>query len=164
MEKNIIVAVAENNAIGRKNGLLWHLAEDMKYFKETTTGNPVIMGYMTFKSIGRALPRRRNIVISIFPFPDAPEGIEVVSSLQEAFELLEDEERCFIMGGGETYREALPFADNLYITHVYDTVNDADTFFPLIDPLIWKLKKKSELKKDEENRINFEFCVYSHIS
>lgn len=161
MQKNIIVAIADNNAIGRKNGLLWHLAEDMKYFKETTTGSPVVMGYMTFKSIGRALPKRRNVVISLFPFPDAPEGIEVVSSLQEAFELLKDEEECFVMGGGETYREALPFADKLYITHVHDNVEDADTFFPQIDPLIWTAEKRSGVKHDEENDIDFEFFIYS---
>ena len=85
MEKCLIVAIADNNAIGRKNQLLWSLPEDMKYFKEQTTGHPVIMGWMTYQSIGRPLPRRTNIVISIFPWPDAPEKVVVVESLDEAF-------------------------------------------------------------------------------
>ena len=86
MEKCLIVAVADNNAIGRKNALLWNLPGDMKYFREKTLGHAVIMGWMTFQSIGRPLPRRRNIVISLFPWPEAPEGVTVVESLEEAFE------------------------------------------------------------------------------
>ena len=84
MTKNLIVAIADNYAIGRKNQLLWHISEDLQYFKKTTTGCPVIMGYMTYLSIGRPLPKRKNIVISIFPWPDAPEGVTVVGSLAEA--------------------------------------------------------------------------------
>ena len=81
MEKCIIVAIADNRAIGKDNALLWHIAEDMKYFRTTTTGAPVVMGYMTFKSIGgRPLPKRDNIVISIFPWPDKPEGVKVAGS------------------------------------------------------------------------------------
>ena len=85
MEKSLIVAVADNGAIGRRNALLWNLPGDMKYFRRQTTGNAVIMGWMTFQSIGRPLPRRRNIVISLFPWPDAPAGVTVVDSLDAAF-------------------------------------------------------------------------------
>ena len=85
MEKSLIVAVADNGAIGRRNALLWNLPGDMKYFRQQTTGNAVIMGWMTFQSIGRPLPRRRNIVISLFPWPDAPAGVTVVDSLDAAF-------------------------------------------------------------------------------
>jgi hypothetical protein len=85
MEKSLIVAVADNYAIGRKNALLWNLPGDMKYFRQQTTGNAVIMGWMTFQSIGRPLPKRHNIVISLFPWPDAPAGVTVVDSLDAAF-------------------------------------------------------------------------------
>ena len=86
MEKCIIVAIADNNAIGRKNALLWHLPGDLKYFKRQTLGCPVIMGWMTFQSIGRPLPRRKNIVISLFPWEDAPAEVAVVDSLRAAFD------------------------------------------------------------------------------
>ena len=89
MEKCIIAAVADNGAIGKDNDLLWHIAEDMKYFRQKTTGSPVVMGYMTFLSIGgKPLPKRDNVVISIFPWPDRPDGIKVAGSLEEAYELI----------------------------------------------------------------------------
>ena len=98
MEKCIIVAVADNYAIGKKNQLLWILPGDMRYFRETTTGSTVIMGWMTFQSIGRALPKRHNIVISEFPWPDAPSTVDVVASLPEAFTLAsKDKGRCFVI-------------------------------------------------------------------
>ena len=150
MTKNLIVAIADNYAIGRKNQLLWHISEDLQYFKKTTTGCPVIMGYMTYLSIGRPLPKRKNIVISIFPWPDAPEGVTVVGSLAEAYAAAGDGD-VFVMGGGETYRNALPTADKLYITHVHTTIEDADTWFPLIDPAIWEVEKTSEVKTDPES-------------
>ena len=142
MEKCIIVAIADNRAIGKSNALLWHIAEDMKYFRQTTTGSPVVMGWMTFQSIGgKPLPKRDNVVISIFPWPDKPEGVTEVASLEEAYQVLAHESgKVFVMGGGETYRQALPTADKLYITHVHTTIEDADTFFPVIDPLIWKVE------------------------
>ena len=150
MTKNLIVAIADNYAIGRKNQLLWHISEDLQYFKKTTTGCPVIMGYMTYLSIGRPLPKRKNIVISIFPWPDAPEGVYAAAGDGDVF----------VMGGGETYRNALPTADKLYITHVHTIIEDADTWFPLIDPAIWEVEKTSEVKTDSESGYPFEFTVY----
>lgn len=165
IEKCIIVAVADNWAIGRKNALLWNLPGDMKYFREQTTGHPVIMGWMTFQSIGRPLPKRKNIVISIFPWPEAPKEVTVVSSLEEAYAAAEsgaDEspERCFVMGGAYTYAEAMESADTLFITHVHDTVADADAFFPEIDPLIWEEASRSETQTDPASGITYEFTVY----
>ena len=113
MEKSLIVAVADNYAIGRKNALLWNLPGDMKYFRQQTTGNAVIMGWMTFQSIGRPLPKRHNIVISLFPWPDAPEGVTVVDSLDAAFAAAEmadqvgHDEKAFVIGGAYTYAEAM---------------------------------------------------------
>ena len=165
MEKCIIVAIADNRAIGKDNALLWHIAEDMKYFRTTTTGAPVVMGYMTFKSIGgRPLPKRDNIVISIFPWPDKPEGVKVAGSLEEAYGIARrddpDAARLFVMGGGETYRQALPTADKLYITHVHTDIEDADTYFPVIDPAIWEVESTSEEKTDPETGYPFHFVIY----
>lgn len=169
MKKAIIVAIADNYAIGKDNALLWHLSEDLKYFKRVTSGHPVIMGYMTYKSIGRPLPGRLNIVSTWYPF-DAPDGVSVVYSLKEAYDVAEkhfalcetpEEDRTvFVIGGGETYRNALPQADLLYITHVHTTVEDADTFFPVIDPLIWEKVSSEPAATDPETGLSYEFTVY----
>ena len=166
MEKCIIVAIADNRAIGKGNALLWHIAEDMKYFRQKTTGSPVVMGYMTFLSIGgKPLPKRDNVVISIFPWPDRPDGIKVAGSLEEAYELIAadhsgEEGQIFVLGGGETYRQALPTADKLYITHVHATIEDADTFFPVIDPDIWEVESTTPVQTDPETGYGYEFTVY----
>ena len=165
MEKSLIVAVADNYAIGRKNALLWNLPGDMKYFRKQTTGNAVIMGWMTFQSIGRPLPRRHNIVISLFPWPDAPDGVTVVDSLDAAFAAAEemacnDEEKAFVIGGAYTYAEAMDVVDTMHITHVHDAPEDADAFFPVIDPEVWEEESRSELQTDPETGITYEFVVY----
>lgn len=191
MEKCIIAAVADNGAIGKDNDLLWHIAEDMKYFRRTTTGNPVVMGFRTFLSIGRPLPKRVNIVISTRSWADVPEGVIVARSLEEAYSLVEkaakskvndaavdvevsekkvagsadggretEPGRIFIMGGGETYRKALPTADKLYITHVHTEIEDADTFFPVIDPVIWMVESEAPSATDPETGYTYEFKVY----
>ena len=165
MEKSLIVAVADNYAIGRKNALLWNLPGDMKYFRQQTTGNAVIMGWMTFQSIGRPLPRRHNIVISLFPWPDAPDGVTVVDSLDAAFAAAEemasnDEEKAFVIGGAYTYAEAMDMVDTMHITHVHDAPEDADAFFPEIDPTVWEEESRSDLQTDPESGITYEFVVY----
>lgn len=159
MEKCLIVAVADNNAIGRKNALLWNLPGDMKYFREQTTGNAVIMGWMTFQSIGRPLPRRHNIVISLFPWPEAPAEVTVVKSLDEAFDAAGGQ-KAFVIGGAYTYAEAMDVVDTLYITHVHDAPEDADAFFPVIDPDIWGEVSRSEMHTDPATGIAYEFVIY----
>ena len=169
MEKVIIVAIADNNVIGRDNALLWHISEDLKFFKRTTSGCPVIMGRKTFESIGRPLPKRTNIVIS--RGFDAPEGVVVVSSLEDAYKAASvavDENsvvsggpaRCFVIGGGQIYAQAMNDADRLIITHVHTVIEDADTFFPSIDPSIWKVADRSGLLHDDESGYDFEFVEY----
>ena len=160
MEKCIIVAISDNNAIGRDNQLLWHISEDLKFFKRTTLGCPVIMGRKTFESIGRALPKRVNIVISR-GFSTAEE-VAVTTSLEEAFKVAEETnlERCFVIGGGQIYSQALPLVDSLIVTHVHTVIEDADTFFPEIDPVIWQVAERSELFHDEESGYSFEFVKY----
>jgi Dihydrofolate reductase len=167
MQKCIIAAIADNRAIGRDNSLLWHIAQDMKYFRQTTTGSPVVMGYLTFVSIGsRPLPKRDNVVISTHPWSDVPENVKVVPSLAAAYSRLEkdhdgEDVKVFVMGGGKTYRQALPTADKLYITHVHTVIEDADTFFPVIDPGIWKVESASPSEVDPETGYSYEFVVYS---
>lgn len=159
MEKCIIVAIADNNAIGRDNALLWHISEDLKFFKRTTTGCPVIMGRKTFESIGRPLPKRTNIVVS--RGFDAPEGIIVVGSLSEAYTVADGSyERCFVIGGGQIYAQALADADRLIVTHVHTVIEDADTYFPQIDPSVWEVEDRSEMFRDEESGFDFEFVTY----
>ena len=160
MEKCIIVAIADNNAIGRNNELLWHISEDLRFFKRTTLGSPVIMGRKTFESIGRALPGRVNIVVS--RGFSTGEEVEVVNSLEDAFAVAEDTnlEKCFVIGGGQIYAQALDFADRLVVTHVHTVIEDADTFFPAINPEIWNVVQRSEMLTDEETGYQFEFVEY----
>ena len=160
MERNIIVAIADNNAIGRNNDLLWHISEDLRFFKRTTLGCPVIMGRKTFESIGHALPKRVNIVISR-GFNTAEE-VAVAGSLEAAFKVAEETnlEKCFVIGGGQIYAQALPLVDRLIVTHVHTVIEDADTFFPQIDSDIWQVAQRSELFHDEESGYEFEFVEY----
>ena len=160
MQKNIIVAISDNNAIGKDNDLLWHISADMKFFRKQTLGSPVIMGRKTFESIGRALPGRVNIVIS--RGFNTGEDVEVVGSLDAAFTLAESTnlEKCFVMGGGLIYAQALSYADKLIVTHVHTVIEDADSFFPLIDPAVWTVAQRSELFTDEETGYTFEFVEY----
>lgn len=170
MVKALIVAVAENGAIGKDNQLLWHLSEDLKYLRRTTTGHPVIMGRKTYESIGRPLPKRTNIVIT--RSSEAPEGTLLAGSLQEAFDLAtkadqmpeEGEPICFVMGGGQIYEQAMQYVDKLYITHVHTVVEDADTFFPEINTEVWEVESRSPLMEDEKSGLNFEFAVYRRIT
>lgn len=128
MKLAVIAAVARNGAIGRDNALLWHLADDLKHFKRTTMGCPIVMGRRTFDSIGRALPGRRNVVVTRNP-AWSHEGVEAAASLQAALDRLADAERVFVIGGGQLYAQALPLADELVLTEV-DEAPEADTFFP----------------------------------
>ena len=160
MQKNIIVAISDNNAIGRDNQLLWHISDDLKFFRRQTLGWPVIMGRKTFESIGRALPGRVNIVIS--RNFNTGEDVAMTNSLEEAFKVAESTnlEKCFVMGGGQIYNLALSEADRLVVTHVHTIIEDADTFFPSIDPEVWEVSQRSELLTDEETGYTFEFVEY----
>jgi dihydrofolate reductase len=127
---SIIVAVGKNRAIGRNNQLLWDIPEDMQHFRKVTSGHTVIMGDRTFQSIGRPLPNRKNIVVTLDKNFKAV-GCEVRNSLEEVLgEYKNSEEEVFVIGGGIIYKLSLPFADKLYLTVVDDAPEDADTFFP----------------------------------
>lgn len=164
---NVIAAVADNNAIGRDNALLWHISEDLKYFKKMTYGLPVIMGRRTFESLGRPLPGRLNIVVTRKTKEMSfPEGVVAVSSLEEAFAAAEESQlceskQCFIIGGGQIYFESLAFADRLYITEVHTCVSDADVFFPAVDRDLWEEVSRSQTMTDIKSGLSFNFVVYN---
>ena len=160
MEKCLIVAVADNLAIGVKGGLPWHLPADLKYFKEKTRGYPVIMGRTTYFSLPfRPLKGRKNIVLNLGWDP-IPEEVVCVNSFEEAYAAAEPAERCFVMGGASVYRQAIDSMDRLYITHVHTTIPEADAFFPEINSDIWAVESRSGLLTDEATGLTFEFVVY----
>ena len=151
---SIIVAIAENGVIGDKNALLWNIKEDMRRFRTTTTGHPVIMGRKTFESIGRPLPKRTNVVITR---GDASfEGCEVAHSLEEAIAMFPAEEEIFIIGGAQIYAQALPLADRLYLTIVHSDY-EGDTSFPEINYSEWREVSRQEFERGEEYDFPFSF-------
>ena len=164
---SIIVAIDKQNAIGRKNALLWHLPADLKYFKEKTLGHPVIMGDKTFESIGRPLPKRRNMVVTLIKDYKVPDGVELYGDLGKLLQDLKnegskngEEEEYFVIGGASVYRFAFDFADKLYITQIDAIAEDPDAFFPKIDSKVWDLVSVSEPQHDSENNLNFRFLQY----
>ena len=151
----IIVAMSKNRVIGNNNSLIWNLPNDLKRFKQLTIGTTIVMGRKTYESIGRPLPNRRNIVIS----RDENlviEGCDVVNSLSEALLLCNN--NCFIIGGGEIYKQTLPIADRLYVTHI-DEEFEGDTYFPEIDSS-WHVSIKESFTTDDKNKHNYSFVEY----
>lgn len=156
---SIIVAVSEDLGIGKDNDLLWHLPEDMKRFKRLTTGNTVIMGRRTWESLPRKpLQGRRNIVITDIPGEEF-EGAESAVSIADAASKCKKDEEAFIIGGGSVYRQFMPLADRLYITHVHKKA-PADVFFPEIDPKIWKIIEREEFKSNDSSGIPYTYIIY----
>lgn len=157
---SIIVAVAENYAIGKKGDLLCHMSNDLKHFKEVTQGHTVIMGERTFYSLPKhPLPNRRNIVLTDVAGKQI-EGAEVVYSIDEALAAVAQDEEAFVIGGGMVYRQMEPLADKLYITHIAHSWEDADTFFPEIKPEHWRKVASEPHEADEKNPYNYEFAEY----
>ena len=181
---NIIAAVADNGAIGKDNALLWHIREDLRYFKEVTMGCPVIMGrrILAACSIEEAISLARRS-FSYREFLNAEDGsgtdlrLEALDALVPDInpelqlkridspdvnpEATEEGNGIFIIGGGEIYRQAIPLADRLYITEVHVEVADADTFFPPIDPVEWQEETRSERRTDPVSGLEYEFVTYS---
>lgn len=148
---SIVVAIAENGAIGYKNDLLWHLPADLKRFKEMTTGHSIIMGSRTFRSLPKgALPNRRNIVLSRTQ-QDFP-GAEWAASPEVALELVGEETEAFVIGGAQVYEQMLPYTDKIYLTRVHADFPEADTFFPELDMSEWVELSRTEYPTDEKNR------------
>lgn len=150
----IIVAVASNGAIGRDNGLLWHIKEDMVHFRTITTGHAIIMGRKTFESIGRPLPKRTNIVITRQQL-EIP-GCTVVHSLQEAIDAVPQNQTAFIIGGAQIYGQALEIADHISLTEVHRDY-EADAFFPPIPPQDWEEVSREDFSSGEDFEDAFSF-------
>ncbi len=159
---SIIVAIAENRAIGKNNDLLWHIPADLKRFKSITNGHPVIMGKRTWESLPRKpLPNRRNIVITDIP-GEQIEGCEMAYSISGAIAMCSPVEENFIIGGASVYSQFLPHADRLYLTLVHKSF-DADVFFPEIDFSKWKLLSKEEFLPGEVNDFAYSNETYGRI-
>lgn len=161
-EINIIVAAGTDNAIGRAGDLIWHISADLKRFKALTMGNAIIMGRKTWLSLPKgALPGRRNIVLSSNPaFPAI--GADVFTSLIDALEAAKTEPGIFIIGGGEVYRQALPFAQNIYLTRIDDNCDNADAFFPELPADQWHLTEASETF-ETKNGLKYRFETWSRL-
>lgn len=155
---SIIVAVAKGGVIGVNNSLIWHISEDLRYFKSVTTGSTIIMGRKSYESIGRPLPNRRNIVVSRNSSFTA-EGCEVVSTIDEAISLCNGDEKAYIIGGGEIYRQTIDMVDMLYVTHV-DYGYEGDTYFPEIDQTKWGKVSSDIHERGEKFEHPFEFATY----
>lgn len=151
----IIAAIGKNNELGKDNQLLWHLPEDLKHFKNLTSGHPIIMGRKTYESIGKPLPNRTNIVVSRKD-DWFEEGILIVPNLKDALKHAKRiDEDIFIIGGGNIYEQTINIADKLEITQV-DFATDADTFFPKIEDKIWQ--KTNEICHSKDQKNPFDYC------
>lgn len=157
---SIICAVAENNAIGHNNQLLYPLRDDLRRFKALTTGHTILMGRRTFESLPKgALPQRRNLVISTTQTQAWP-NTEVYESLDSALRHCSAEEEIFIIGGAQLYTAALHLADRLYLTHIHATPDEADAFFPSIKDDEWEVVAREHHPADEVHPQAFTFVDY----
>ena len=214
MTISIIAAVADNGAIGRNNQLLWHIKEDLRYFKRITTGHTVIMGRKTWESLGKPLPNRRNIVVSstLLPTPgdslSSTPTVEIYSTIEEALAAAAKEpttvsgqpvqhnisgqpvqhnisgqsvqhniseeaqknnvsnnsaQEVFIIGGGEIYRQTLPYAHKLYLTLVHTNIAYADTFFPALNQTEWREISRESFNRGETFESPFEFVLFARV-
>ncbi len=154
----IIAAIANNNALGKDNDLIWHLPADLIRFRKTTTGHHIIMGRNTYESIGKPLPNRTTVIITRNKNYKA-EGCIVVNSIKEALNIAKNDESPFIIGGAQIYKEAIELVDKLDITEVHHKF-DADVFFPEIDKEKWLETSRQRFSKDEKNIYEYSFVQY----
>lgn len=160
----LIAALDRNRGIGRDNALPWHLPDDLKRFKALTLGQPVLMGRRTAESLGRALPKRRNLVLTRgarAPF----DGMEAVASIDDALALAaaEDAEQLCVIGGGELYALTLPMATRLHLTHVDTLVDGCDAFFPAFEAARWRAVSREAHAADDRHAFAFEFVDYERL-
>ena len=157
---SITVANAKNNIIGKNNQLLWKLPEDLKHFKELTTGHTIIMGRKTFESLGKVLANRKHIVFSQNPdFRVEDSQVEVVHSLLQIQEYIEGEEEAFVIGGAMIYNLLMPYVKKMYVTQINQDF-EGDAFFPKINEEVWKEVERKKGIKNEQNNLDYEFITY----
>ncbi len=151
---SMISSVGKNRELGKNNTLIWHFKDDMKFFKETTMGHIVVMGYNTYKSLPGNLPGRHIIVVSYDPI----ENVECVNGIEPIIEKYKDsDEEIFICGGASIYKQFLPYASKLYLTEISATDDEADTFFPNFNKKEWK---RTLIKNNNQNNIDFDIFLY----
>ncbi|OSY86989.1 diacylglycerol kinase [Tenacibaculum holothuriorum] len=159
----IIAAIANNNALGKDNDLIWHLPADLKRFKKVTSGHHILMGRNTFESIGKPLPNRTSVIITRNNdyFVD---GCLIANSIEDAIELVKEDDHIFLIGGAQIYKQAIEkkLVDKLDITYVHHDF-EADVFFPEIDLTQWKEVSREDFKADEKNKYNYSFVSYERI-
>jgi len=165
MNITLIVAASTNNAIGRNGQLLWHLPNDLKFFKNTTWAMPVIMGRKTFESVGKPLPGRTNIIITTQP-NSKPDGVvtsdSIVNALKEAATLATNE--VFIIGGGQIYEQSFAMADKIYMTRVHTEIHDADAFFPVIEESEWQKIFQKNMLQDAKHAFAYSFETWERTN
>jgi dihydrofolate reductase len=154
---SMVVAISENNAIGKDNQLLWHLPADLKHFKQLTSGHTIIMGRKTYDSIGKPLPNRRNIVITRNTDLQL-NGAEVTHHLEDALNRCKDEKEVFIIGGAEIFKQSINLTHKIYLTRVHE-IYGADTFFPEIEPSHWLETDLEQHPPDEKNTVAYTFST-----
>ena len=157
---SIVVAKAKNNIIGKDNKIIWKLPEDMKHFKELTTGHVIIMGRKTFESLGKVLPNRKHIVFTQnAEFKVNDENVQVVHSMLEIQEYIQNENENFVIGGAMIYNLLMPYVTKMYVTEI-DKEFEGDSFFPKINTEIWKETSRTKGNKDEKSDIKYDFVIY----
>ncbi|MBB2952585.1 MULTISPECIES: dihydrofolate reductase [Sphingobacterium] len=154
----LIVAATENNVIGKGNKMPWHLPNDLKYFKKNTLEHSVVMGRKTFESLGKPLPDRRNIILTR-DMTAKSDDVDIANSFQEVLNYCRDEREIFVIGGGEIFKQTLPFADKILLTRLHTTI-DGDAYFPELPAHEWTLKSEDKHEKDEKHAFDYSFQVY----
>ncbi|MCI8546910.1 MAG: dihydrofolate reductase [Clostridia bacterium] len=157
---SIVVAKGKNNIIGNENKLIWSLPADMKRFKELTTGHVIIMGRKTFESLGKVLPNRKHIVFTQNPdFMIKDENVQVVHSMLEIKEYIDDKNENFVIGGAMIYSLLMPHVNKMYVTEINQDF-EGDTFFPKINLDVWEETKREKGIQDEQNKFDYDFVTY----
>jgi len=157
---SIIVAKASNNIIGKNNALIWHLPEDLKRFKELTTGHTIIMGRRTFESLGRVLPNRKHVILcNDMQMEIEDERIEILDDISKLDKYINSDEENFIIGGATIYRLLMPYANKMYITEI-DQEFEGDVSFPEINKEEWDVVEVEKGLKDEKNPYDYNYVTY----
>ena len=157
---SIIVAIANENVIGKDNKLIWNLPEDLKRFKNITTGHKIIMGRKTFESLGRVLPNRKHIILcNDMEMNIDNENVEIIDDISKLEEYIKSEEECFVIGGATIYKLLMPYTDKMYITKINQSF-EGDVYFPEIKEAEWEEIEKQKGIKNEENPFDYEYITY----
>jgi dihydrofolate reductase len=160
---SLIVAKAKNNIIGKNNALIWHLPDDLKRFKNLTTGHTIIMGRRTFESLGRVLPNRHHVILcNDMEMSVDNENVEILKDISELKEYMENDEENFIIGGATIYRILMPYCQKMYITEI-DKDFEGDVSFPEIDKQVWKETSREQGPEDGENDFKYDYVIYEKI-